>query len=211
MADIQFIARGGPHLLRPYYLSWMSTDAAMALGAFGPGGELVGVLLGCTDPATHYSQMLRRGGLRSATGMLVAALSRPSFARELLATRASRYSRAVLRRLVAAARRPAGPGAPAEQGVRGPAGSGPAPQEAAPLAGEITHLVVDGARRGTGAGRLLVAEAAERCRQAGCQELELVAIPGSAAASFYEHLGFLADRAVTSASGEEFVRYTFGL
>ncbi len=205
MADIQFIARGGPLLLRPYYRSWMSTDSALALGAFTPDGELVGVLLGCTDPSVHYGQMLRRGGVRSAAGMSMAALTRPAFARELLATRASRYSRALLERLVAPARRPGGPGAAGQGGAQS------APPEPARLGGEITHLVVDGARRGTGAGRLLVEEAARRCRQAGRHELELVAIPGSAAAAFYEHLGFLADKAVTSASGEEFVRYTFGL
>ncbi len=203
MADIQFIARGGPRLLRPYYRSWMSTSAALALGAFDDGdGVLVGVLLGCTDPGAHYQEMLRAGGRATALGMALAALTRPAFARELVTTRALRYTRGLLRRLTGRPRPTTGEGTSRpDQGAAVPG----------PRSAEITHLVVDRAHRGSGAGRALVGEAVARARQAGCLQVQLVALPGSGAAAFYEHLGFRPDGELRSGSGEEFLRFVLDL
>lgn len=216
MADVQFIARGGPPLLRQYYRAWMSTGNDISLGAFDSGGEMVGVLLGSSSPAAHYRAMLRRGGWRVALGMALASVGNLSFGRELLTTRGVRYARALGRRAGGLVRRgTGGTGAPEAAGGTGSMcpGTEAAPGPARPegLGGEITHVVVTTARRRTGAGRALVDAAAGLARQSGLSYLELVTIPGSDASAFYERLGWEPAGVLASSSGEHFARYRYRL
>ena len=57
--------------------------------------------------------------------------------------------------------------------------------------GRISALVVEGARRGQGIGRALVAAGEHALRQAGCGLLEITSrVDRTAAHAFYEHLGY---------------------
>lgn len=187
LAAVQFLARGGPSLLVPYYRAWAGAPGAIALAAVDSDDRVVGVLLGSSNPARHHRAMVRRGAPGLALGFAGAALSRPAFRRELLRTRLARYIRG-LARLAA-----------------------PQAHEGAGRTGEITHVVVDASRRGSGVGRLLVEAALGQARVAGCQKVELVTEAGSPAAAFYEHLGWALAGTIVSASGEPFARYRFGL
>jgi hypothetical protein len=70
---------------------------AIALVAQGAKGEMIGVLLGALNPASHYRTMLRRHGLALGFWLLVRTVTHPRFALELLATRLLRYASGVLR------------------------------------------------------------------------------------------------------------------
>jgi ribosomal protein S18 acetylase RimI-like enzyme len=64
--------------------------------------------------------------------------------------------------------------------------------------GWVNYLAVDGARRGLGLGRALMAELETRLRELGCPKLNLqVREDNSAALGFYERLGYLRDAAVS--------------
>lgn len=203
LAPVQFIARGGPVLLRGYYRAWLDADSPLAFGAFDSSGRLVGVLLGSLDPSSHYRQMLHRHGLQLSGRLLVAAVVRPRFGIELITTRVERYARAVLRNTF---RR-----VTTRQGARSALPDVPPPSEQTSSTGEVTHVIVDARRLGTGAGRALMLAAAASARRSGTTRLELVVEPGSAAGSFYERLGWYADDPVISRSGEQFVRYRLDL
>ncbi len=202
LATLQFIARGGPALLVPYYRAWAAAPGAIALVAMDDDGLVVGALLGSSDPGSHHRAMLRRGAPALARGLAIAALTVGTFRRELVRTRLLRYARGVVRLVAPGGHSPGEATATRQDGVAA------APGE---RVGEITHVVVDANRRGSGAGRLLVAAALEQAAAAGCDAVELVTEAGSSAAEFYEHLGWAPAGAVESASGEAFARYRFSL
>lgn len=98
--------------------------------------------------------------------------------------------------------------------LRRPVGARMVPAVAAPepgRAGQVTHLLVAPWQQGRGVGRALLATIEELGRQSGLDDLVLVTLPGLAAGGFYERLGWSADGAVTSRSGEQFVRYRYRL
>lgn len=183
--SMEFLPRLGKGFLTTYHRTWAASPAGLALAATDDEGRLIGVLLGSLDPAAHYEWMLRHAGFRLAMRLLAAALRHPRLARELLITRGARYCRAVLRRLVRRA----------------------SPDSSTGRTGEITHLMVSPSARGTGAGRALVEETQRLARAAHLEEVVLVTPPDAEARTFYEHLGWEPDGAVTSRSGEEFVRF----
>jgi GNAT superfamily N-acetyltransferase len=100
-------------------------------------------------------------------------------------------------------------GAPVEEGhvPRAPDVS----EHAAGSGGEVTHMVVDASRRRSGAGRALVDAASDLARQYGLSYMELVTVPGSGAAAFYERLGWEGAGELSTSSGEHFVRYRLAL
>jgi GNAT superfamily N-acetyltransferase len=141
--------------------------------------------------------------------LLAAAATRPRLARELAVTRVARYAhglwrvvgrpawRSLVHRL-GGARRPAPP-------LRA--------QRAANEArtGEVSHLLVAPSQQNRGTGRALLEDALDRARLAGLDEVVLVTLPDDSARRFYERLGWWADGAVSSRSGEAFVRDRYPL
>ncbi len=194
--DIEFLSRYGVAFLRTYYRAWLEAPEAIALAAVDEHGDLLGVLLGAIDPAVHVSGMMRGYGIRLGARIVSHALAHPSVARDLVATRGIRYARGVVRVI----------------GARF-VSSGPSPPEkaAGPLVAEITHLLVEPTRQGSGVGRALVQAAQEEALAGGRGEMILVTPPDLAARSFYERLGWRADGEVTSRSGEHFVRFRLAL
>jgi GNAT superfamily N-acetyltransferase len=204
---MEFLARCGLRFLRTYHRAWMASPDGLALAAVDAEGELVGVLLGALRPAGHFRFMVRRHGAALAARLLVAALTRPALARELVGTRLLRYlrglgrmARGVLRRKPERIDGPGGDGA-SSQGVVGPT----------LRVGEVTHVMVRASGQGTGTGRALMEEAQRLAARAGIDELVLVTPPDLAAGGFYEHLGWKRDGTLASRSGEPFVRYRLPL
>jgi len=187
--DGEFIARCGSGFRRCYHRAWADSADAIALVAQGSGGQMIGVLLGAVNPATHYRTMLRRHGLALGFWLLVGAVTDPRFALELLATRLVRYARGVLRILV----------------LRQPGQAGGA-------AGEVTHLMVRREAQREGAGTALLEAARNLGQQAGLDELMLVtSLDGGGAQRFYEHLGWEPTGECVSRSGEKFLGYRLRL
>ena len=201
----EFIARGGQAFLRRYYRGWMATGAELALAAVDGDGALAGVLLGSVEPAAHYRAMLRRAGPGIAVRLVGHGLVHPGFGRELVVTRALRYSRGVVRTAAAAVRGP--------HPRRGAVSSPPAPPGAgrSELTGEVTHVLVRPDMQGRGVARALLASAAAEARRAGLTRLRLVTTPVLARSGFYDRLGWQARGTTVSHSGEEFVAYELEL
>ncbi|MHB1712915.1 MAG: GNAT family N-acetyltransferase, partial [Acidimicrobiales bacterium] len=189
-------ARFGPAFMRSYYRAWAEVPGAIALAAIDEQGELVGVLLGATDPAAHMRLMVRRHGLRLGTRMMGFAAVHPALARDLVVTRGRRYLRGVVRLLSARLRPPSESSSAALSGT---------------VVGEVTHVLVRPDCQGSGIGRALVTAAVALAQDAKLDELVLVTPPDLAARDFYERLGWLADGEMTSRSNEPFLRYRFPL
>jgi ribosomal protein S18 acetylase RimI-like enzyme len=217
--DMEFLTRCGPRFLDRYHRAWIDSPKGLALAAVDERGRVVGVLLGALDPAAHVRAMVRRHGLSLMFWLVVRAVTDHTFARELLATRLSRYVRGVVRILGSSvstalghtpslSRRSAPPTASADQ--RG-ATTSSGPEHGAPTSGEITHLMVQPDMRGGGVGRELLAQASRLGKRAGIDEFVLVTPPDLAARAFYERLGWYFDGELTSRSGEPFVRYRLPL
>lgn len=205
----EFVARCGARFLRRYHEAWVDSIGGVALGAFDDRGVLVGVLLGAVDPAAHTAAMVRRHGFAMAVRLMAAAATRPRLARDLAVTRVGRYAHGLWRvvgrpawqslaRRLGAARRPAPPLRALKEA-----------NEA--RTGEVTHLLVAPSQQNRGTGRALLDTALERARRAGLDEVVLVTLPDDRARGFYERLGWWADGAVSSRSGEAFVRYRYPL
>jgi GNAT superfamily N-acetyltransferase len=194
--DMEFLSRYGLAFMRTYYQAWIEAPGSIAVAAVDERGDLLGALLGATDPATHVRAMIRRRGMQIGARLTAYAIVHPPLAKDLIATRGRRYARGIARLVVVRLRRPA----PSSSGTV----SGPA-------VGEVTHVLVQPDRQGLGIGRALIDAAVEMARFAGVDELVLVTPPDLAARKFYERLGWLADGAMTSRSGEPFLRYRLPL
>lgn len=206
---MEFLARCGSGFLRSYHRAWIASPDGLALAAVDPEGTLVGVLLGAMVPASHFRFMVRRHGAVLAARLVLAAVARPSLARELVATRLLRYLRG-LGRMALGALRPEPSAATTDDGAPASAGRPKVGEE--PLkVGEVTHVMVGVPAQGTGAGRALLEEAQRAAAGRGIDELVLVTPPGLAAGAFYEHLGWKRSGTLTSRSGEGFVRYRLPL
>jgi GNAT superfamily N-acetyltransferase len=206
---MEFLARCGPGFLRSYHRAWMASPDGLALAAVEGDGSLVGVLLGALRPASHFRFMVRRHGPVLAARLLLAALTRPSLARELVATRLLRYLRGLGRMAAGVLRRTPKTAGTAAAGSGPPPGAGVA--DSSPQVGEVTHVMVSAVAQGAGAGRALMEEAQRVAAERGIDELVLVTPPDLAAGAFYEHLGWERDGTLTSRSGEAFVRYRLPL
>lgn len=192
---MEFLSRFGPRFMRTYYRAWLHSPGAVMLVARSEDGALLGVLLGATNPALHVRAMVRGHGLRLALAILSEALIHPRLARDLLITRGRRYARGLTRLVVG----------------RLKARSGDPVAGSVTTVGEITHVLVRPDAQGRGVGRELVDAAVSLARRAGVQELVLVTPPDMDARHFYERLGWRAEGAMRSQSGEEFLRFRLRL
>ncbi len=194
--DMEFLSRYGSRFMEAYYDAWRRSPGGIALAAVDGHGALLGALLGAVDPAAHVRGMVRGHGVTLGTRLAAHALSHPALAKDLVVTRGRRYAGGLVRLVTA---RLSGSGAP------------PAAEVPAQRIGEITHVLVEPDRQGMGIGRALVDAAASEGRNAQLDELVLVTPPDLAARTFYERLGWLPDGALTSRSGESFLRFRLPL
>ena len=191
--DMEFLSRLGPAFMRAYYRAWIEAPGSISLVALDDDGRLLGVLLGASDPATHVREMVRHRGLGLGIKLVTYASVHPRLARDLVVTRSRRYARGITRLLVKRLAR----------------SSNSQTQRAEPVVGEITHVLVRPEAQGRGVGRVLLDAAVSAARLAGVQELVLVTPPEIGARYFYESLGWRAEGAMQSRSGENFLRFRF--
>lgn len=191
--DMEFLSRLGPGFMRAYYGAWIESPGSISLAALDDAGHLLGVLLGASDPATHFRTMARHHGLELGIKLVTYASVRPRLAKDLVLTRGRRYARGLARLLV----------------TRHARSSKSQIQRAEPVVGEITHVLVRPEAQGRGVGRALLDAAVILARNAGVEELVLVTPPELGARHFYENLGWRPEGAVQSRSGENFLRFRF--
>ena len=188
---MEFLPRFGPAFMETYYRAWSSTAGSIALVATSEENDLLGVLLGATNPPVHFKAMVRHDGLRIGTRMIAYAMVHPPLAKELVVTRSRRYMRGVLR-LVR---------------TRFDGEKHAAAHDVGPVVGEITHVLVNPSVQRGGIGRALIDAAVDVAKNAGVRELMLVTPPELDAKHFYEQLGWRAEGSMESQSGERFLRY----
>ena len=191
--DMEFLSRFGSSFMRTYYRAWIHSPGSIALAATDDQEMLVGVLLGATDPSSHFRAMVRFHGFRIGAKLAAYALVHPALAKDLVVTRGWRYARGVARLVRARTSRAASVSA----------------SERGPVVGEITHVLVDRGAQGSGIGRALVEASIHEARVAGVQELVLVTPPDMDAKHFYERLGWQLDGSLQSRSGENFLRFRY--
>jgi GNAT superfamily N-acetyltransferase len=206
-----FFARLGLGFLRRYHATFVASPLAVALVVDDPEtGRPAGFLVGTLQNRSHYRWVVRRCSPQ-LIGQLVAALGlRPRLAWLFLRTRVGRYVRWVRRyplRRARGGREAPPPAVGATGGVTVAAHAGPSSDDpaadalpTAPVA-VLTHVAVDEALRGRGAGRRLVDDFVERAREAGAGEVRLVTEAGGGATGFYERLGWSVVGERTAADG----------
>lgn len=187
---MEFLSRFGPSFMSAYYLAWIDAPGSLSIVAAGDEGDVLGVLLGASDPAGHVRAMVRRSGARLAVRLVASAMMRPRLAKDLIVTRGRRYARGVARVLV----------------VRARSRRSSEAQFSSTRVGEITHVLVRPEDQGRGIGRTLLDAAAQQARSSGVTELVLVTPPDLPARNFYERLGWEAEGLMTSRSDERFLR-----
>lgn len=200
-----FFARLGEGFLRAYHDSFLRSPYGIAL-VTGSDAAPTGFLVGALVNREHYRFVARYCSARMAARGAVALLVRPPLAWLFVRTRAVRYARWVMRYTGRRLRR-GRPGVTAA--ARAPAaGAGfAAPPSAVvePPIAVLTHVAVDPAAQGTGAGRALVTAFIEAAREAGADEARLVTAANGPAEQFYDRLGWTAG-AVRNGSGGSLVR-----
>lgn len=166
-----FFARLGTRFLRRYHRAFAESPEAEVFVAETPDGPQ-GVLVGTFDNAAHYRWAMRRRGILLALAGLGALLRRPRLAGEFLVTRLGRYGRALARWLRPRRRRATGVAEPARR------------------VAVLTHVAVDPAVRGRGAGRELVATFVRAARARGADEVRLITPADGPGSGFYRALGW---------------------
>ncbi|MGA3221879.1 MAG: GNAT family N-acetyltransferase [Acidimicrobiales bacterium] len=156
--------------------AWVEAPGSIAIGAVDECGDLLGALLGATDPVAHARAVVGRRRLGIGAWLVAHAVAHPRLAKDLIITRGYPYARRVTR-LVVRAQRPAGL-LPGEGGLS---------------VGEVTYLFVRLDRQGSGVGRALVDAAVETARAAGVNELLLVTPPELAAWNLCQRWGWFGD------------------
>ena len=184
-----FFARLGPRFLRTYHRSFVESPHAVALVSTD-AGAFEGFLLAVLDPAPHGAYVLRRWGPELAVRGAVALLARPAVLVLFLRTRLVRYARGLWRR----GRRPATPSRSSGRAVEG---------EWAVL----SHIAVDDALRGAGAGAALVRALHERAAAAGATGVVLLTAVDGAAPSFYRRLQYEDEGVVKGSDGRPWLRF----
>lgn len=175
----------GPRFLRAYHRSFADSPYAVALVA-SRGSDVEGFLLGVLSPAQHGAYVLRTWGARLAVRAALALLVRPRLLAVFLRTRLLRYARGLWRRVRPVAASPS-PGAAGAWAV-------------------LSHVAVDGARRGSGAGAALVGVLHDRVTAAGATGVVLLTSLDGGGPAFYRRLGYDEQGQVTGADGQPWLR-----
>lgn len=162
-----FLAGLGQRFLRSYDRTFADSPAAVALVA-EVGDHPLGFLLGVVRPEEHAAWLRRKRRTRLAGLGALALLLRPPLLLRFLRTRVARYARA----------------------WRG-ASAATAPSKGSGSPAVLSHVAVEPAARGLGAGRLLVEAFGAAARDAGAPEARLLTVSGEqGATTFYRRLGW---------------------
>ena len=179
-----FFARLGVRFLRVYHRSFIDSPHALAIVATA-NGSVEGFLLAVLRPGPHGAHVLRRWGPRLARCGAGALLSQPAVLLLFLRTRAMRYARGLWRRGRATTSPP------------GPAGEWAV----------LSHVAVDDAHQGTGAGAALVRALHDEVRAQGGTGIVLLTDPDSPAPGFYRRLRYHEEGTVLGADGKSWLRF----
>lgn len=181
-----FFPRLGERFLREYHRSFLDSPHAVAYAVHGPG-RVEGFLVGVLEPGPHGAYVLRRWGLRLAVSAVLALLTRPRVLVVFLRTRVLRYARGLWRRRS---------GGVAE-------GPGPTPGRWAVL----SHVAVDSACRGSGAGAALLQRLHQDVVAAGAAGVVLLTAADGPGPGFYLRLGYEDEGDVVGADGRAWRRF----
>jgi GNAT superfamily N-acetyltransferase len=173
--------RLGRRFVRRWHRAFLRSPHAVSLTAVRVDAygveQIAGFLIGATDREAFMQELLSRHRTALLTSGTLALALRPWVLGRFLRTRLRPYLRR-LRRIEVVSRRDA----PLTTGER----------VRTPI-GELTAVAIMPTLRGSGAGRLLVAEFLARCSTAGTPTAELVTVSGpTGASSFYVHMGWTA-------------------
>jgi len=188
-----FFGRLGERFLADYHATFVASPHAVALVTTGENGAVTGFLVGTLSaPTTHTRWVLHEHGRRLAFSGVLALAVRPAVAARFLRTRSAPYARRML----------------ASRGRRVAAvTAGPTPRIAV-----LTHVAVDPAVRGAGAGTALVEAFVDRARHAGAQRAVLVTLDGTRGAGrFYERLGWERTATRRDRDGHPIAEYSLAL
>jgi ribosomal protein S18 acetylase RimI-like enzyme len=194
-----FFSELGAGFLRRYHASFLASPHGVALVAVDTAREEVpvGFLVGTLRNRAHYRWVLHRCGLQLAARLLAALVARPRLAWSFARTRAGRYLRWVGRYPLRGLDRRRGTATtpPTTAATDRPETTPPAPVAV------LTHVAVDPAARGLGAGRRLVEAFVARAEDDVAAEVRLVTAAGGDANGFYERLGWTAAEERCDADG----------
>jgi GNAT superfamily N-acetyltransferase len=196
LAD-EFIARFGHRFLRRYYRAFSESPYAVALVAVHHGtGSILGALLGTLNPSEHYRYLTRRHGVHLASIVVLRSLIHFNLARDLVQTRAKRYTQGVMRSLVR--KRDMQTGRDTSVALK---------------VCDLTHLFVNRSSQSQGVGTLLTQVYITMVKNAGVDCIDLVTAPveHGGAGPFYEKLGWDLRRIQVSQSEEKFLLYRLTL
>lgn len=176
-----FFARLGTRFLTAYYETFIDSPYALALVAEAPAGP-AGVLVGTLRNRSHYSWVMDHCARHLAGRALASLMVRPRTLGFFLRTRLAWYLGTGLRAARKAKHALTWSTASADAAVSAPRTRQPA---------VLTHVAVEPAARGAGAGAALVTAFTSAARDAGCNEAVLVTLSGPAGAGpFYRRLGW---------------------
>lgn len=179
-----FFARLGSRFLTRYYLTYCTSNDAVALVAIS-GGDRAGYLVGTTRSNAHRQHVLRWHRSALAIQGFLGLLSTPSLLPTFLRTRALLYARKVVGRPHARSAKPEG----ADVAI-------------------LHHLVVLPEYRGRGIGARLIAELEEAARHAGRTSLVLVTEAEGLGAWYYTSTGWDAEGDHVTRDGLRLTTYT---
>lgn len=181
-----FFAQLGARFLRTYHRSFVDSPHAVALAATR-GEQVEGFLLAALAPAPHGAYVLRQWGARLALCAALALLTRPRLLAVFLRTRLRRYARGLWRRRRAVA--------------------DSAPATTAGTCAVLSHVAVDSALRGSGAGGALVRALHDRVEAVGAAGVVLLTAVEGPGAAFYRRLGYEDEGEAVGADGQQWLRY----
>lgn len=200
-----FFARLGEGFLRAYHASFLRSPYGIAL-VCGSTDAPTGFLVGTLTNREHYRFVARCCIPRLAARGALALLARPPLAWLFVHTRAARYTRWVLR-YTGRKLRGGGPAVASAASAASP----PAAVTAEPTIAVLTHVAVDPAAQGGGAGRALVDRFLEAAREAGADEARLVTAAHGPAEQFYDRLGWTAGPVRNGSAGSLVREYRWSL
>lgn len=185
----EFLSRAGPFFMRQYYRAWLLSHYQLSFVAKDSDKNILGVLLANYNPSMHYSDILKKSGMRIVFALVVSVFLRPKFGWEVVSKRLKYYVLGVLKRI--------------KKKNQDTSKS----DVSSDIVAELTHLFVVPEARGKSIGSKLVKEFETKAQEVKVKTVELVTPIGSQAIDFYERLNYKKDGIITSRANERFVKF----